>query len=458
MLNNCKKAPTSFDDEIRYTTYSRVSTDKLEQQISARFQKEFVNQIGTNMNAKHNSWKAYTESFCDDGISGTNAVKREGFQEMVAKAKLPDTFNLIIIRDVSRFARNKVDFQNYLKELEDSGVAVYFEGFNFFSTDHKNADLVLTMLSIIAEQESRNKSEYTRNALEARRNLGYILGADDKFGYDLVQTPKGQSNKLVPCTHNKKTGMNEANIVRLIFDLYTGRKKLPKKYKAEKDGGYGNRQIIKYLNELGYKTKKNKEWTNISNILCNKTYCGYVRYNTSSKPDLFAERIKNRNKAEHIYYKSEFVVPLISEEQFMLALKIARNRQTYQQKPRYDEYGQVMYDEYGNMMLECLEPIFDEEGNQIFDEEGNPAYKGRSYRTSYDVYAQVLQCECKSTVKHHKIRRANNDGKRPKGYTCLSHDRGLGCKNTTFNRVKLDMLTWEIYKVLWEDQEVYIEL
>ena len=239
MLNNSKKAPTSFDDEIRYTTYSRVSTDKLEQQISARFQKEFVNQIGTNMNAKHNSWKAYTESFCDDGISGTNAVKREGFQEMVAKAKLPDTFNLIIIRDVSRFARNKVDFQNYLKELEDSGVAVYFEGFNFFSTDHK--------------------SEYTRNALEARRNLGYILGADDKFGYDLVQTPKGQSNKLVPCTHNKKTGMNEANIVRLIFDLYTGRKKLPKKYKAEKDGGYGNRQIIKYLNELGYKTKKNKD-------------------------------------------------------------------------------------------------------------------------------------------------------------------------------------------------------
>lgn len=459
MLGNSKKAPASFDDEIIYTTYSRVSTDKLEQKISSRFQKEFVNQIGKNMIAEYRSWKHYDMDFSDDGVTGTNAVKREGFQKMVEIAEQRDTFNLIIIRDVSRFARNKVDFLNYLKRLEDSGVAVYFEGFNFFSTDHKNADIILTMLSIIAEQESRNKREYTMQAHKARRDLGYVFGADDKFGYDMIQTPKGESNKLVVCKRNKKTGMNEAKIVKLIFDLYTGRKILDTKYKRERDGGYGNRQIIKYLNEQGYKTKKGQAWSNVANILSNKTYCGYVRYNTSFKSELFAERSKQRNKSEYLYIKSDNVEQLITEEQFELVQKIALMRQTYQQKPQYDEDGNVMYDEFGNMLLEYHEVLLDDDGNPKYDDKGHPIYKNKGYRTSYDTYAQVLQCECKSTMKHHKIRRANKDGKRPRGYTCLNHDRGQGCKNTTFNRVKLDMLTWKIYKSIWCDQrEIYEEL
>ena len=288
----------------RYAIYVRVSTTKETQKESVEGQLEALQNFGN----EHRSWINTGLIYKDYGKSGTTMDKRDDFKKMIADAK-DKKFTLLLVRDVSRMARNIKDYINVIEELIDNGADVYFQLFNTYASD-SNGKLTLTVFSVLAENESQLKRDYTLQAHERRRDNGFLFGSDSRFGYDLHKTPVGQSNYL---TIND----GEAELVRRIFYEYT-------------ENGLGIRRITQRLNEEGLRSKLGKPWgmSMITTILNNKGYCGYIRYGTSEKEKLGKPR-KRKTPDEYVYVKAEDKVPpIISEEVYKKAQsKLKKNQQ-----------------------------------------------------------------------------------------------------------------------------------
>jgi len=132
----------------RVAAYCRVSTDKDDQANSFENQQRYFREYIERML----NWELY-EIFADEGISGTNTKKRKSFNRMIACAKSGD-FDLIITKEISRFARNTLDSIYYTRELKKRGVGVIFLNDNINTLD-SDAELRLTIMSFIAQEESR---------------------------------------------------------------------------------------------------------------------------------------------------------------------------------------------------------------------------------------------------------------------------------------------------------------
>ena len=193
--------------EVVFTGYGRVSTTKEEQMVSHKFQLEDLEDFF----ASKTNWVDSGLRYDDNGKSGTNIFHRKDFQRMMLDAKA-GRFNLIVMRDVSRFARYTKEFLIYLEELEKYGVVVYFVNYGLLSNDVQ-ARMILPMLAAVAEEESRMKSDFTKAGHKKRKELGFVFGSNNRYGWDLIKTDKGKSNLLV-------INEEEAKVVRLIFDLY----------------------------------------------------------------------------------------------------------------------------------------------------------------------------------------------------------------------------------------------
>ena len=192
----------------RVAGYARVSTDKDEQFTSYEAQVDYYTKYITS----HPDWQ-FVKVYTDEGISGLDTRKRDGFNEMIADA-LAGAMDLIVTKSVSRFARNTVDSLVTIRKLKEKGVEVYFEKENIYSLDGKG-ELLLTIMSSLAQEESRSISENVTWGQRKRFSDGKVSLPYKQFlGYD-----RGQ-NKDDPPVVNPE----QATIVRRIYrDFMAGR-------------------------------------------------------------------------------------------------------------------------------------------------------------------------------------------------------------------------------------------
>lgn len=162
----------------RVAAYARVSTDKEEQESSFDAQVNYYTRI-----IKANPEWIFVDVYADEGITGTSITKREGFTRMINDA-LAGRIDLIMTKSVSRFARNTVDSLTTVRKLKEKGVEVYFEKENIYTLDSKG-ELLITIMSSLAQEEARNISENTawgrrKQFAEGKHSLAYktFLGFD----------------------------------------------------------------------------------------------------------------------------------------------------------------------------------------------------------------------------------------------------------------------------------------
>ena len=176
--------PINSRDKRKVAGYARVSTDHEEQQTSYEAQVDYY----TNYINGREDWELVSV-YTDEGISGTSTAKREGFNKMVADA-LDGRIDLIITKSVSRFARNTVDSLTTIRKLKDHKVECYFEKENIWTFDSKG-ELLLTIMSSLAQEESRSISENVtwgqrkrfadgKVTVPFKRFLGYDRGGEDR--------------------------------------------------------------------------------------------------------------------------------------------------------------------------------------------------------------------------------------------------------------------------------------
>ena len=174
--------PTMERQKRRVAAYARVSTDSDEQLSSYEAQVDFYTRHIQN----NPEWE-FVNVYTDEGISGTNTKKREGFNRMVTDA-LDGRIDLILTKSISRFARNTVDTLTTVRKLKEKNVEVYFEKENIYTLDAKG-EVMITIMSSLAQEESRSISENVtwgirksmadgKFSLAYKHFLGYEKGED----------------------------------------------------------------------------------------------------------------------------------------------------------------------------------------------------------------------------------------------------------------------------------------
>ncbi len=253
---------------MRVVAYCRVSTDERDQLHSLESQKRyFVEYINANID-----WE-FVKIYADEGITGTNVKKRKAFQEMIADAK-ENKFDLILTKEVSRFARNTLDSIFYTRQLMSLGIGVIFTNDNIDTRD-TDAEFRLTIMASIAQEESRKTSNRIRWGLYRTMESGFVLG-NDVYGYNL---------------HNGALTINEdeAKIVRLIFSLYLQ--------------GYGRNGIAKELEKKGIPSPTGLQhwhYASILRMLQNEKYIGTLKQRKEITID-FLEHKKILNDGREPY-------------------------------------------------------------------------------------------------------------------------------------------------------------
>ena len=170
--------PLSASSVRRVCGYARVSTDNEEQLNSYEAQMDYY----THFIRDHEGWE-FVGLYSDEGISGTSIRRRKGFQRMIADA-LAGKIDLIVTKSISRFARNTVDSISTIRELKAKGVEVHFEKDGLWTFD-PSAELIISILSSIAEEESRNLSQNVTWGQRARFAAGKVSMPYKHFlGYD----------------------------------------------------------------------------------------------------------------------------------------------------------------------------------------------------------------------------------------------------------------------------------
>ena len=189
-INPITRLPNIAFAKRRTCGYARVSTDKDEQFTSYEAQVDYY----TKFIKSKPDWE-FVDVYTDEGITGTNTKKRDGFKQMIEDA-LEGKIDLIVTKSVSRFARNTVDSLVTIRELKAKGVEVYFEKENIWTVDSKG-ELLLTIMSSLAQEESRSISENVtwgkrKSAADGKISLGYkqFLGYDKGEKGSLVVNPE----------------------------------------------------------------------------------------------------------------------------------------------------------------------------------------------------------------------------------------------------------------------------
>lgn len=201
-LSRFTAAPINEQRKRRTAGYARVSTDSDEQFTSYEAQVDYY----TNYIKSRDDWE-FVKVYTDEGISGTNTKKREGFKQMIADA-LNGKIDLIVTKSVSRFARNTVDSLTTVRQLKEKGIEIYFEKENIWTLDSKG-ELLITIMSSLAQEESRSISENVTWGQRKRFADGKVCVPFKHFlGYD-----RGEDGNLVL---NEK----EAVIVRRIYSMF----------------------------------------------------------------------------------------------------------------------------------------------------------------------------------------------------------------------------------------------
>ncbi len=287
-LYNMRKEISSgksiYDLPLKVTYYARVSSEKDEQLNSLSNQVfYFENHIKEVSN-----W-TYVDGYVDEGISGTSVNKRDSFKRMIVDSK-KGKFDLILTKEVTRFARNTLDSISYTQKLLENGVGVYFQSDNI-NTIMPDSELRLTIMASVAQDEVRKLSERVKFGFSRSVEKKRVLGNNNIFGYRKDKT------KLI--IHEE-----EAKMIRELFEIYSR-------------GEMGFYKISEYFRQKGYTGKNGTPISSqtLRRIIRNPKYKGYYRTGTVKVVDYKLHKAQKMPKEEwQVFECKENIPPIVSEE------------------------------------------------------------------------------------------------------------------------------------------------
>ena len=279
---------------IRVAVYARVSTEHEAQVLALDNQLEWYTEIIEN-----NPNYIEVGRYIDEGITGTSAKKRDGFMRMIRDAE-KGIFDLIITREVSRFARNTLDTLEYVDKLRKMGVNIHFIN-DGLRTDDKDIEFRLTLMASLAQDESRKISDRVKCGIDTARQKGVLYGNGNILGYDRIKREVSPDIFVSEYVINPE----QAETVRMIFDWYLQ--------------GCGVRKIQFMLEQAGRKTAEGKSnWhaSVISKILKRKFYCGLLDYGQQYSYNYKTQQRMNNYGERSRIIKQGPQEPIITEEEF----------------------------------------------------------------------------------------------------------------------------------------------
>ena len=278
---------------MNIAAYCRVSTDKEDQLNSLETQKEFfleyTKRTGDNL----------IKLYADEGISGTKIKNRKEFQRMLADAE-KGLFDMVVVKDISRFARNTVDLLQSVRKLKSLGIETQFLTANM--TSMGNSEFVLTIFGALAQEESANTSKRIKFGKKMNAEKGRVPNI--VYGYD----------KTIGDYFNLSINEEEAKVVHQMYKWYT-------------EEGFGGAKIANMLNERGVKTKRGNNWSqnSVCRILTNEIYTGKIINGKEEVADFLTGQRKEKDESEWLVtLRPE--LRIIDDETFDRAQEILKGR------------------------------------------------------------------------------------------------------------------------------------
>lgn len=290
-------------NRLKVAAYARVSTEREEQEDS--FERQ-VAHYTTLINARAD-WQM-VGIYADPGITGTKAEKRPDFLRMIQDCR-DRKIQKVLVKSISRFARNTVDALNYIRELKDLGISVCFESENI-DTMTPGGEVLITILAAMAEQESRTISSNIRWAYQKKFERGeVVINTGLMLGYKKV----GKDKDGMPIYEIDE---EEAEIVRRIYREYAS--------------GASVTRIAKSLQDDEIKTKRGStRWLprSIEGILTNEKYTGNAILGKTFKPDVLSKkRQKNDGVRSPQYYVEDTHPAIIDKALFNIVQEQMKQR------------------------------------------------------------------------------------------------------------------------------------
>ncbi len=292
------KFKSIYDIPLRVTYYARVSSESDEQLNSLGNQISYYEDL-----IKRNRNWTFVPGYIDEGLSGISTKKRENFNRMVEDAA-EDKFDLVITKEISRFARNTLDSIQYTRQLLNSGVGVFFQNDNINTLD-EDSELRLSIMSSIAQDELRKLSSRVKFGHQQAIKDKVVLGNSRIFGYIK------DGGRLV-------IDEEQSVMVRELFELYA-------------TGQYSMKRIETIFWEKGYRNHNSNKiaHTTMSNMIANPKYKGYYVGNKVRVIDMFSKKQKFLPPEEWVMFKDETgeIVPaIVSEELWDRANEVLKRR------------------------------------------------------------------------------------------------------------------------------------
>lgn len=295
--------------KIKVAAYCRVSTDQEEQLSSyenqVKYYREFI--------SKHEDYEL-VDIYADEGISATNTKKRDAFNRLIQDCRAGKV-DRILVKSISRFARNTLDCIKYVRELKELGVGVTFEKENIDSLDSKG-EVLLTILSSLAQDESRSISENATWGIRKKFERGEVRVNTTKFmGYD-----KDENGRLI-------INPQQAETVKFIYEKFLD--------------GYSPESIAKYLNDneiSGWTGKANWYPSAIQKMLQNEKYKGDALLQKTFTVDfLTKKRVQNDGQVDQYYVENSHEAIVDKDIWELVQLELAR-RKAYREEHQLKSY------------------------------------------------------------------------------------------------------------------------
>lgn len=278
---------------MNIAAYCRVSTEKEDQLNSLEAQKNFFKEYTDR------SGDRLVKLYADEGLSGTKIKNRKQFLKMMTDAE-SGLFDMVVVKDISRFARNTVDLLQNIRKLKSLGIETQFLTANM--TSMGNSEFVLTVFGALAQEESANTSKRVKFGKKINAEKGRVPNI--VFGYD----------KTIGDYFNLTINKAEADVVRRIYRWYLNE-------------GYGAAKIAAMLNVRGMKTKRGCEWSQnaVCRILENELYTGKIVNGKEEVSDFLTGKRTLKNKDEW-YVADRPDLRIISDEDFAEAGRLKADR------------------------------------------------------------------------------------------------------------------------------------
>lgn len=278
---------------MNIAAYCRVSTDKADQLNSLEAQKKFFTEYTKR------TGDTLARLYADEGISGTKIKNRKEFLRMMSDAE-DGLFDMVVVKDISRFARNTVDLLQNIRKLKSLGIETQFLTANM--TSMGNSEFVLTIFGALAQEESANTSKRVKFGKKVNAEKGRVPNI--VYGYD----------KIAGDYFNLAINEEEAKVVRQIYQWYTKE-------------GYGAAKISIMLNDRGLKTKRGCRWSQnaVCRILTNELYTGKIINGKQEVADFLTGQRMDKEKSEWIVVDRPDL-RLLEPEVFEEAQAVLRSR------------------------------------------------------------------------------------------------------------------------------------